>query len=243
MLVRAEPDDAESEESSDDEEDRRKIELSGIQRSINELDRLAIYIRQSSTSSLDARVKAFGARKLAEISPFETRAMVLINGLYPDASESIRQRLRKSMTERYTRLLYWKFHNKKLGANRHRDMQSRDDLSKAQPTPTPATERLQRHQSIKNDSSATPMPEASRVSKGTTFLSGTIPSNAGSQLIMPPSEGELPVRRRAGTPTVRNSRAKFPPPPKFEGGEYSKACPLCRKKFTKAEFGDILWWK
>lgn len=58
-------------------------------------------IRQSSTSPLDAGVKAFEARKLAEVASFETLATLGVNGLYPDASEVLRQTLSKSMTLTY----------------------------------------------------------------------------------------------------------------------------------------------
>jgi hypothetical protein len=114
--------------------DRRQVELTGIQKSIIELDRLAIYIRQSSTSSLDARVKAFGARKLAEVATFEALATLKVNGLYPDASEILRQRLSKSMTHRYTKLLYWRSHDEKLRADRHRQGQPGDDRGTAATT-------------------------------------------------------------------------------------------------------------
>jgi hypothetical protein len=244
MLASADPDDAESDESSDDDVNRRKVELSGIQKSINELDRLAIHIRQSSTSSLDARVKAFGARKPTEISSFEMKAMLTVNGLYPEASESLRHRMGKSMTEQYTRLLYWKFHDQKLRADRRRDGQPRDDRWQTQPKSTPSSsiEPAQRRRLMKDDALTLSKPEASRVSKAITFLSETVPSNTGSNLIMPPAEGEMPVRRRASASTVLRSGAKFPSSPQFEGEEDRKPCPLCRKIFSKADFGDVSWW-
>ncbi|KAF2801990.1 uncharacterized protein BDZ99DRAFT_577208 [Mytilinidion resinicola] len=235
------PDDAGSDESSDDGVDRRKVELSGIQKSINELDRLAIYIRQSSTSSFDARVKAFGARKPAEISSFEVKTMLAVNGLYPEASESLRQHLSKSMMKRYTRLLYWKFHDKKLRADRRRDGQPRHTQPRS--TPSHAMEPPQRLRSMEDSASALPKPEESKVSKGTTFLSGTVPSNAGSNLVIPPAEGEMPVLSRARASTVLRSGAKFPEPPQFKGEEDRKPCHLCRKIFSKADFEDEFWWR
>ena len=244
MLASADPDDAGSDDSSDDDVNRRKVELTGIQKSINELDRLAIHIRQSSTSSLDARVRAFGARKPTEISSFEMKAMLTVNGLYPKASESLRNRLGKSMTKQYTRLLYWKFHDQKLRADRRRDRQPREDRWQTQvkSAPSSSVEAAQRQRSMKDDPSTSPNPEASRVSKSITFLSETVPSNMGSNLILPPAEGEIPVRRRASASTVLKSGAKFPSPPQFEGDEDQKPCPFCRKIFSKADFGDVNWW-
>ncbi|KAI8674310.1 NACHT domain-containing protein [Fusarium keratoplasticum] len=114
LQITAELSDQDSDDSSEEETDRREIEIEGVRMSINELDRLAIHIRQSSTSSLDARVKAFASRKAAEISFFETKAVLAVNALYPDAHESLRQHLSKSMVHRHTKLLYWKSHDKKL---------------------------------------------------------------------------------------------------------------------------------
>lgn len=191
-------------------------------------------------SSLDARVKAFRAKKLAKISSFEAIATLAINGLYPEASESLRQRLNKSMTERYCRLLYWKFHDKKLRADRRRD-----NLVQTQPKvpPSSAIEQPQRQNPMNKITSDPFKPVMSKVSMGTTFLSETIPSNTGSNLIMLPAEGEISARRPASASSVPKSGAQFPSPPQFEDGEDRKPCPLCRKTFTEIDFGDVRWWR
>jgi hypothetical protein len=226
--------------------DRRQIELIGIQKSINELDRLAIYIRQSSTSSLDARVKAFGARKLAQVASFETLATLAVNGLYPDAPEILRQRLSKSMTQRYTRLLYWRSHDKKLRADRRRQGQPRDGRvqSELNTPPVSAPEPPQQQQRFaKTYSSDQPKPGTRSINRGTSWLSGTIVSNTGSHLALPPAEGLMPRPRRATATTVLGGEAKFPNPPKAEDGEDQKPCPYCRKKFSRVDLADVRWWR
>ncbi|KAM7185092.1 hypothetical protein V8F33_012601 [Rhypophila sp. PSN 637] len=191
-----EPSEPSSDESSDDEVDRRKIEAESIQKSVNELDRLAIHIRQSSIS-LDARVRAFGARKPSE-----------------------------SMTQRYTKLLYWQSHDKKLRADYRRDKQRRDDpILPERRDPAP------------------PKSGASRVSAGTSLLSETVASELESRLTIPSAEAKMPARKRAGATTVLETGAKFPSPPKFKDAEDRKPCPLCRKIFLKDDFADNKWWR
>ncbi|KAK2746950.1 hypothetical protein FQN57_002522 [Myotisia sp. PD_48] len=192
MLVTIDPDHVESDESSSDDEDRRKVELDGIRTAINELDRLAIHIRQASTSPLEARVEIFGARKREEISSFEMKATLAAGYLYPHASESLRRRM--------TKLLYWKFHDKKLRTDCRRD--------------------------------GLPHDEGGLQSK----------SKLGSNLILAPVEGGMPIRKRAVASTVLRSKVNFPSPPEFKGEEDRKPCPFCRKIFSRPDFGDIEWW-
>lgn len=220
--------------------DRRKIEAESIQKSINELDRLAIHIRLSSTSPLDARVEAFGARKPSEVFSYKTKATRAVNGLYPEASDSLRRYLSKSMTQMYTRLLYWKSHDKKLRADCRRDKQRRDDP--IQPPREMSPLSLPMHPARDKDQ-APPKLGTSSVSAGISFLSGTKASELGSRYTIPPAEAEMPARKRAGAFTALDTKAKFPSPPKFENEEDQKPCPLCRKIFLKDDFADNEWWR
>ncbi|KAL6838094.1 hypothetical protein V8C40DRAFT_231591 [Trichoderma camerunense] len=238
------PSEPSSDESSDDEVDRREVEFDGIQRSINELDRLAIHIRQSSSSSLDARVKSFASRKPAEVSSFETKAILAVNVLYPEASESLRKYLGKSMTQRHTKLLYWRSHEKKLRTDRRRDEKSRDESaqSRRESSPLPIKESLPQPSAIDRNP-ISPKTEPSRVSIGTSALSGTLASDLGSRFAIPIAEAKIPSLRRAGASTVLESTAKFPSPPQFEDGEVQKPCPLCQKIFPKVNYTDNVWWR
>ncbi|CVL09018.1 uncharacterized protein FMAN_14290 [Fusarium mangiferae] len=228
-LATTEPSEPSSDESSDDGVDRWKIEAESIQRSISELDRLAIHIRQSSTSSLDARVKAFGARKPSEVSSYETRATIAVSCLYPRDSDSLRRYLSNSMTQRHTKLLYWQSHDKKLGADRRRDKQRRDDSIQTprEPSPLPTKAPPLPRQSARDEDTAPPIPGERRVSAGSSFLSGTRASELGSQFTIPPAEAKISTRKRAGASTALQTGAKCPSPPKFEDGELQKPCPLC----------------
>ncbi|RSL68666.1 hypothetical protein CEP54_002674 [Fusarium duplospermum] len=202
LQVTAEPSDQGSDDSSDEETERRQIELEGIRMSINELDRLAILIRQSSTSSLDARVKAFASKRAAEVSSFETKAILAVNALYPDANESLCQRLSKSMVHR------------------------------AAP----------QNQIAKSESDTRPEPVTRAGSAGISLLSETIASDPVSRFSLLPKPME-PVKQRAGATTVLETGALFPKPPKFDDGDETAPCPLCRKVFQRHDFTNDVWWK
>ncbi|KAK7718128.1 hypothetical protein SLS63_010513 [Diaporthe eres] len=249
VLATAELSDTESDESSDDEIDPRQVELNGIQNSIKELDRLAIYIRQSSITSLDARVKAFGARKLADVAPFEALATNVVESLYADASGILHERLSKSMTQRYTRLLYWRSHDKKLRVDRRRWDRSPDSSVKEELNTTNARDasaaESQHQQQRSNMSSALDHPDSETIRRGTDLsrISETIPSNTGSHLALPPAEGQMQRTGRGTGTTVLRSGAKFPPAPELEPGEEHKACIYCRRNIPKDSLEDAKLWR
>ncbi|KAL5092835.1 hypothetical protein Trisim1_000570 [Trichoderma cf. simile WF8] len=211
MVVTTDPSELSSDESSDDEADRRKAGLNG---------------------------------KPLEISSFGIKAGLTLNVLYPEASESLRKYLRKSMTQRHMKLLYWRSRQKKLYTDRRHDQKSRDESvqSRRESSPLPTKESLPQPSAI-DLKPILPKPEPGRVSNGTSALSGTLASDPGSRFTIPTAEAKIPSPRRAGASTVLESTAKFPSPPQFEDGEFQKPCPLCRKIFLKANFADNLWWR
>lgn len=236
-----------SDSSSDEEQNRREIELTSIQTSINELFRLAVSIRQSSTSPLDARVKAFGARKPSEVAAFERVAMITINGLYPNASSTIRQRLILSMTQQYTRLLYWSFHDKKLRFDSRGQSQSVGEHSGSQ-LDQPHVQR-DKQESQQQHHVAINLPKAPRlggveIRNEFSILSDTNPSLPGSRLV-PPRIADMTSRQRrsAATTTVPPKGFNYPRPPKAEQLESHKPCPYCRKLFPSSDFADDAWWR
>ncbi|KAJ4256761.1 hypothetical protein NW762_008857 [Fusarium torreyae] len=230
-----EPSEPSSDESSDEETNRREIKLDGIQRSLNELDRFAIHIRQASTSPLDARVKAFGAKRPEQVSSFEIRATFTVNSLYPDAHEELRKHLSSLMTHKYTKILYWQSHDKKLRSDRRLRKKREDPISRAV------------HDSAHQRSKEYQAQEVSKPQVYEKSMSGTHASELRSQLTAPPAnihmEITMPTPRRAGASTVIGGGAKFPDPPVFEEGEHLKPCPLCRKIFPRTDYEDSLWWK
>lgn len=241
MLALADSDAGSDLSSDDDDADRQQVELIGIEKSMIQLDRLAIDIRLCSISPLDALAMASVSRKPELVARFETRAILAVNGLYPDASEILHQRLSKSMTGRYIRLLYWRSRDKKLRTGR-RQTQPHDDCAqtKLSTQPVSADEPLQQQHGFMENQLK---PENGRVTGDTSWLSGTIPSNTGSHLVLPPATSLTSQPRQFTATGVLNSRAKFPPPPKIEDGEDRKPCPFCRKLLSRGDIADVGRWR
>lgn len=224
--------------------ERQKVGLDGIQRSINELDRLAIHIRLSSTSPLDSRVRAFASKRPAEVSFFETKAIFAVNRLYPNACESLRRHLSRSMTQRHMRLLYWQSHDKKLRMDRRRHRNNQNDLEQtrreSQHEPPPSRVSLIRNSAMETDVGP-PKPNAAEI-----HLSNTEASHPNSRFDLHAIGAKVPAPRPCGASTFVNSPAKFPRPPVFNNEEDSKPCPFCQKKVSKEDCTNDIngrWWK
>lgn len=182
-----------------------------------------------------------GSRKRELVAKFETRAILAVNGLYPHASEILRQRLSKSMALQYTRLLYWRHNDNELRAD-HRQTQPRDDRVRTnlKTQPVSADKPLQEQQGLmanqlKHDNA--------KVTGGTSWLSGKVPPNTGSQRVLPAATGLTPQSMRTTATSILESGAKFPPPPEIRDEEDQKPCPLCRVILSKVDVADVGQWR
>ncbi|KAM0456069.1 hypothetical protein ACHAPV_007619 [Trichoderma viride] len=245
MGAAADPSEPDSDESSDEKIDICMIKLENIQKSLTELDRIAIRMRFfSSASALDSRVGKFAWTKFAEDYSFTFKARVAVNYLYPRASEGLRRYLSRLVARTHMKFLYWQFHNKKPRKDRRFDRNSQDGSTQIQQdSPLLLAKRLSPQPAVIDQKQALPELEANEIPVSTSTLSETLPSDLDSGFTMPIADAEMPSPRRAGAPTVLGSGAKFPDPPKFDDGEAQKPCPLCRKNFSEAEFTDDRWWK
>ncbi|UKZ71431.1 uncharacterized protein TrAtP1_012386 [Trichoderma atroviride] len=226
LQVTADPSERDSDDSSDEGVDIRRIELEDIQQSLNELDRIAIRIWHSPASALDSR------------------AMLAVDCLYPKAPESLRRYLSQLMTQTHMKFLYWQSNDQKLRKNRRFDRKSQDGSTQIRQNSSHLlAKKFSPQPSIIDQKQSLPDFKANKIPVVTSTLSETLPSDLDSRYTVPTVDAEMPSPRRAGASTILGSRAKFPDPPKFEDGETLKPCPLCRKNFSEAEFNDSTWWK
>jgi len=234
------PSDQRSTASSDsdlsDDSDSSCVALNGIGDALSQFGRLAISIRQSSTSNLTTRVKAFAGRKL-QLSDFETVALLAVQALYPSAAKSLHRLLSKSMTERHARLSYWRFHDKKLRADRRRSGPTWDKALTAALNDGP---RVRARNSLpKNPERATAGTQQQR-----TIYSETVPSGVNTQL---PKELEGVLvqknRRVGGASSVQIGEFSYPPEPKLADGKFGGPCEFCRKVLDTVRYEDPLFWR
>jgi hypothetical protein len=84
---------------------------------LNRLNRLGVAIRQSSRGSFSAKVERFArGTNTSLIEHITTR---IVHSLYPDAHSELRDRLSKSMVERYSVMLYQKSRQSTLQTRRN----------------------------------------------------------------------------------------------------------------------------
>ncbi|KAN0076637.1 hypothetical protein V8E54_006779 [Elaphomyces granulatus] len=224
-----------SDDSDPDDSGSQNIAFEGIHDAICQLDRLAISIRQSSTSNLTRRVKAFAARKTDFLNTFETAALLMVKSLYPDAAESLHRQLSKSMTDRYARLLYWKSHDKKMRTDSRLYAQSQPISSQtALPTPLEAAPRT----FVSPGSGQAGPALRQRYIRGQQPVSETEPSTAFCQARIT----HLPKRPGEGASSVQINKVEYPRPPKLKDNEQA-SCEFCRKIHSKEQYDDTDWWR
>lgn len=181
---------------SDGDWNRRLWELERIEDRMEEMDRTAVWLRGAYTSHIPPHLKLFKQRKCVDVMLFEDMTKVAVDNLYPYVSHFGFARLIETMTERFTRLSYYKWaHDKKLRAKlgRHENRQGNLTQTQQEPQPSPTIRP--------------PQPNA-------------------SEILINFKDGEM-----------------FPIPPEFGDGEDEKRCPLCRKRYSKAKFKDVRWWR
>jgi hypothetical protein len=109
------------------------LSLGAIDESLVELSQVGIAIRQASRTTETVRARRFASAHL-DLSSFEALAVLALETLYPNASESLLVQLGKSMVDRYAHLLF--------RAPRH-DILKRDIRRQApDPAPAPPINRL-----------------------------------------------------------------------------------------------------
>lgn len=220
-----------SDDSGPDDSGSQNVAFEGMHEAMCQLDRLAISIRQSSTSTLTRRVNAFAARKTEDLNAFGTAALLAVESLYPEAEESLHRRLSKSMTDRYARLLYWKSHDKKLRA---------DHRLHVQPQPiSPQAALPVRREAAPKTFVSPGGGQTSTLRRGfTAVVSETEPSTAICQ-----TRVHLPTPPRGGASSVQISKVEYPRPLKLEGNEDRASCGFCRKIHGKEQYEDTSWWR
>lgn len=104
--------------------------LGAINDTLTRINRLGVTIRQSSRLHIDARAKKFATGR--DLKSFSYLCAIALELLYPGAQQSLRDRLSKSMTDRYARMLFLESRNTKLQTHRkrhpHRELPARSDI-------------------------------------------------------------------------------------------------------------------
>lgn len=212
-----------------DDSDPHGVAFEGIEESISQLNNLGIYIRQPSTSRLESKVKAFASKRVDQLNDFEILALIAVERLYPNAAPSLRRRLGKHMVDIHARLLYWKSHAKKLGADRGGppDKQTEPNPLSIKSSPTNSVHNVLGDKDRRQ-------PAATFTETEATTVPHQHPDPTRGR------QGEPKTSRVGEAPTVLTSKVELPPPP---GAEDGYVCWYCRKVHSAEEYDDDNWWR
>lgn len=223
---------SEDSDSSTDGSDPHGVAVEGIKESISQLNYFGISIRQLSTSRLESRVKVFAAKRVDQLNEFEILASTALESLYPDAAPSLRRRLGKNMVDIHARLLYWKSHAEKLGADRggqrRLDKQVEPNPPAIKPDPTNPV-----HNVLSGDKDRR-QPAATFTETEATTVPHQHPDPGQRR------HGEPKMSRVEEAPTVLTSKVELPPPPEAKDDH---VCWYCLKVHSAEEYDDENWWR
>ncbi|KAH7322581.1 hypothetical protein B0I35DRAFT_184255 [Stachybotrys elegans] len=204
-----------------------------IDETLGRLTRLGVTIRQSSNQITTERVNRFIAGR--NLDSFSLLCAAAVQVLYPAAKESLKDRLTKSMTNRYTRILLVKSRIEKLGTRREPE-------TELILTPQPIDER--------------PAPEPSVISPAPTMRVSMLkrlprPADAHSisdltsiniqaikARLRPPDE---PSVRSHRTMSLRYKQKPYPQPPDATEGISIFACEWCSEPLDRSKLSKADW--
>lgn len=204
-----------------------------IEGAIDRLHRLGMTIRQASTGSLAARVKAFSTKKLS--SSLEEVTALITTTLYQDAPVPLQRLLSRSILERYLRLKYMEHHHNNLNRRRptirpvidEMDLDEPDSKDqeklKERPTMTPVTTRDEINQVGRQ--------QQARSSRPSTLPPQAIPRIM--QLRQQPSRAS----------SIHMADTRYPRPPKPQGMSPIVTCGWCRRTFEVKKVNKENWWR
>jgi hypothetical protein len=208
------------------------LSLGAIDEALVELSQVGIAIRQSSGTTETIRARRF-ASEFLDLSSIETLAVLALETLYPNATESLLVQLGKSVVDRYARLL---FRARRQGSLKR-------DIRRQLPDPSVAPlinpRNVEYPQPIQNSGIVgrpVNLAEGQHHALPTIALSSVDLDRFQDNLRM----GQTP-KSRSGT-TVILEKTHEPPIPHFDGSGEVK-CRWCLKDIGQSLVKDGHWTK
>lgn len=218
--------------------------VDAIRETIDRLQRLAIVIRRSSTSSLVSRVRAFALKAdPVDLAEFEKISLLFVKGRLHDVGDPLARQLASSITFRRLRLLYGRRHQSKLEARRPArpspplpseesgrplDAPSFEKLALDLELPGLPTTRDTPHSGADNQSRSDPSTlNQSEFRRNYTTSAGTTDKNDDTSTVTSVAQGY--------------SYPRPPNPPDKEA--QSCRCDWCYDEIEVSKLKDVVWWR
>lgn len=208
--------------------------LAAVEATLTRLSSLGTTIRQSSRDRIGIKAKRFAAN--LDLGAFDATSQAVVQTLYPNAHPALRQRLNKTMTDRYATMLFTQHRGSTLESRRQENTYS----------PMPAIGEESDADMLSGDAAdqksgrVLASPELQRA-PASVSLSGlsTINSAVLRQALSWSRNLESKNERRRGTSSVQVSQANYPRPP-FQKGDFT-TCEFCAGPIDKRNTTESDW--
>ncbi|KAL2194028.1 hypothetical protein P885DRAFT_43743 [Corynascus similis CBS 632.67] len=228
-----------SQQLANDDQRSRDAALAILEATLPRLNRLGVTIRQASREKMVLKIEKFAIS--LNLRSFTDASRSVVQVLYPDSHQSLREYLAKSMTNRFAAMLYLSHRGAKL--------QSRRSTRSPGFMPTIGEGEELASRPIPPDRNAQAGPgrgdQASRAQpKGLSTASesdlSTINSKLLRQAMRKTNYLKAPVERLKGTSSVQVSQGNYPPPP-FQKNTNIAPCKWCGTPMDKREITESEW--
>ncbi|KAK6348116.1 hypothetical protein TWF718_005931 [Orbilia javanica] len=232
-----------SSDSTDNKSETGEL-LEDIEMSLTRLSHLGTTIRKYSSTSRAARISKFAEE--SNLCAFEGLARTAVNSMYPDASESLRAQLTKSMVETCASVLYKQSHQQKMNSPRLTAetpmptiSEVVEDTIQSQNIETPEVNMVDSLSSF----TAMPPPKVDRLMQ--RLVSESAPSELNSlrtMVLRRSLDSSFRVESNCKASSIQIGKVTYPRAPRAGGSPGYLACEWCLERHPRAFFEDIKEW-
>ncbi|KAL7958816.1 hypothetical protein V8C34DRAFT_281798 [Trichoderma compactum] len=207
--------------------------LKTIDDTLTRLNRIGVTIRQSGRGQFDTRANKFAAG--LDLGSFASLCANAVQALYPNAHQSLKDYLSKSMTDRYARMLFFESRHKKLETRRER----RIGLSPIYEVPS------------KDTQTSNPIIQLAMMTKPPVLANHSRPPPALSQSdlssvnvyqirnrLRPPDEASTKFHK---TSSIQANQGNYPRLPVTGPGSSIFTCPWCSELLGEKTLSESEW--
>ncbi|KAL7820891.1 hypothetical protein V8C26DRAFT_419188 [Trichoderma gracile] len=208
-------------------------DLKTIDDTLTRLNRLGVTIRQSGRGKLDTRAKRFAAG--LDLSSFAHLCANAVQALYPGAHQSLKDHLSRSMTDRYSRMLFLDSRHQKLQARRELHIGLPPIHEDSEDERPPTNSSLQPRMAIRNSS-------VQKLFRQLPALSQSDLSSVNLQQIRnrlrPPDEASTRLHK---TSSIQVNQGNYPRIPTTRDGSTVITCQWCSEPLIKKTLSESEW--
>lgn len=205
--------------------------LAAIDNTLARLNRLGVTIRRSSYDKVDERATKFAAG--LELESFSYLCANAVQILYPNAQQSLKDYLSKSMTDRYAKMLFL--------YSRHHNLKIRRELPIKLP-PIPELPNNETQDNVRLTQPAGAIPVLAKFQRLPTLLSQSDLSSVNIQKIQsrprPPDEASTIFYK---TSSVQVNQGNYPRQPIADGDSAVFTCEWCFELLNKEILSESKW--